>query len=130
LWAHVRTDMIYHADGPRLLRTSLRWLALLTTGWLVPGLRDQQPRSLPANQPLGELLKATLDLDRLRDNLSAGLLHALAITATAYTTGEHLTFYQSHATIKPWQRSLREAIPCSIGIDHLLASSAIPFVFP
>ncbi len=82
------------------------------------------------NAPLGELLKATLDFDSLRHNLADGLLHALAITATAYTSGEHLTFYQSHATIKPWQRSLREAVPCNIGIDHLLASSAIPFIFP
>lgn len=130
LWANVCTGMIYHADAPRLLRTGLHWLAMLATGWILPGLRNQQPRSLLDNQPLGELLKATLDLDRLQHNLSAGLLHALAITATAYTTGEHLTFYQSHATIKPWQRSLREAVPCNIGIDHLMASSAIPFIFP
>src|SRR5690606_16206659 len=67
---------------------------------------------------------------RLGRNLSGGLLQSLAITATAYTTGEHLTFYQSHNIIKPWQRSLRQAIPCNIGVDHLMASSAIPFIFP
>ena len=130
LWSNLHTGMIYHADGPRLLRTGLRWFGMLTTGWLFPGLRERQPRSFLDNAPLGELLKATLDFDSLRHNLADGLLHALAITATAYTTGEHLTFYQSHATIKPWQRSLREAVPCNIGIDHLLASSAIPFIFP
>src|SRR5690606_12465446 len=80
--------------------------------------------------PLKALLARTLDFDRLRRNLSKGRLQSLAITATAYTTGEHLTFYQSHNVIKPWQRSLRQAVPCDIGVDHLIASSAIPFIFP
>lgn len=130
LWSEIHTGMVYHADVARLLRTGLRWFAMLGIGWMLPKLRSQQPRSLLDNQPLGELLAKTLDFDRLRQNLSDGLLDALAITATAYTTGEHMTFYQSKGTIKPWRRSLRQAVPCNIGIDHVLASSSIPFVFP
>ncbi|MGB6103714.1 MAG: patatin-like phospholipase family protein [Pusillimonas sp.] len=130
LWGNLRTGDVYHADAAGLLRTGLRWFAMLALGWMLPGLRSRQPRSLLDNQPLGELLSQTLDFDRLRENLSSGQLQALAITATAYTTGEHLTFYQSHGIIKPWQRSLRQAVPCTIGVDHLLASSAIPFIFP
>src|SRR5690606_29002402 len=71
-----------------------------------------------------------IDLRRLELNLDAGHLHALAIMATSYTTGQHLVFYQSRHTIRPWLRSLRQAVPTFLGIDHLLASSAIPFVFP
>ncbi|HEY9279972.1 MAG TPA: patatin-like phospholipase family protein, partial [Eoetvoesiella sp.] len=82
------------------------------------------------NEPLGKLLSATLDFEHLSHNLKQGHLDALAITATAYVSGEHLTFYQSQSTIKPWRRSLRRAISCSLGVDHLLASSSIPFVFP
>ncbi len=130
LWGNLHTGDIYHADALRLLRTGVRWLAMLTMGWLMPDLRNRQPRSLLDNQPLGELLSSALDFDRLKHNLDSGMLHALAITATAYTTGEHLTFYQSDDVIKPWQRSLRQAVPCTIGVDHLLASSAIPFIFP
>ncbi|SHI15261.1 patatin-like phospholipase family protein [Pollutimonas bauzanensis] len=130
LWSDLHTGMVYRADAAGLLRTGLLWLGILAMGWLLPGLRNRQPQSLLDNQPLGELLSATLDFDRLRDNLSRNHLDALAITATAYTTGEHLTFYQSHGTIKPWQRSLRQAVPCAIGVDHLLASSSIPFIFP
>jgi len=130
LWGNLHTGEVYHADAARLLRTGLRWFAMLAIGWMLPELRDRQPRSLLDNQPLGELLSSTLDFKRLQQNLSAGQLQALAITATAYTTGEHLTFYQSHGVIKPWQRSLRQAVPCNIGVDHLLASSSIPFIFP
>ena len=130
LWSNLRTGMVYHADAPRLLRTGLRWLSLLTLGWIMPKEASQQPRSLLDNEPLGELLRATLDFSRLETNLEAGLLKAVAVTASAYTSGEHLTFYQSRSTIKPWRRSLRHAVPCAIGVDHLLASSSIPFVFP
>src|SRR5690606_19946440 len=130
LWGSLRTGMVYHADAPGLLRTGLRWFAMLALGWLLPDLRNRQPRSLLDNEPLGRLLAETLNFEDLGRNLSQGLLDALAITATAYTTGEHLTFYQSHGTIKPWRRSLRRAVPCNIGVDHLLASSSIPFIFP
>ncbi|NYT85295.1 patatin-like phospholipase family protein [Pollutimonas harenae] len=130
LWSNLHTGDVYHADAAGLLRTGLRWFAMLGLGWLLPHLRDRQPRSLLDNTPLGKLLSNTLDFDHLQANLGSGVLSALAITATAYTTGEHLTFYQSHGVIKPWQRSLRQAVPCKIGIDHLLASSAIPFIFP
>src|SRR5690606_29821030 len=130
LWGSLRTGMVYHADAPGLLRTGLRWFAMLALGWLLPDLRNRQPRSLLDNEPLGRLLAETLNFEDLGSNLSGGLLDALAITATAYTTGEHLTFYQAQTTIKPWQRSLRRAIPCNIGVDHLLASSSIPFIFP
>ncbi len=131
LWASLETGMVYHADAVRLLHTGLNWLAMLAAGWIMPDLRNRQPRSLLNNEPLGKLLCRALDFEQLKSNLSHGKMDALAITATAYNTGEHLTFYQSDVTtIKPWHRSLRQAIPCSIGVDHLLASSSIPFVFP
>lgn len=130
MWAGLQTGMVYHADTWRLLRTGLRWFGMLAAGWLAPSLRSHQPRSLLDNQPLGELLEAFLDFDQLKRNLDGGVLDALAITASGYSTGEHVTFYQSRGGIKPWRRSLRQAVPASIGVDHLLASSAIPFVFP
>lgn len=131
LWNNLHTGNVYHADPAGLLRTGLRWFAMLAAGWFMPDLRNRQPRSLLDNEPLGELLTATLDFEQLRQNLSQGCIDALAITATAYNTGEHLTFYQSdRTTIKPWQRSLRQAVPCTLGVDHLLASSSIPFIFP
>ncbi|MFT0533020.1 patatin-like phospholipase family protein [Castellaniella hirudinis] len=130
LWAALHVPDIYYADAPRLMRTGLQWLAMLTLGWIRPQWSSHAPHSLLDNQPLSQLLGRTLSFPRLRTNLSRGHLQALAITATAYTTGEHLTFYQARGEIRPWTRTLRRAVSCPIGVDHLLASSAIPFVFP
>src|SRR5690606_32186571 len=59
LWGNLHTGDIYHADAARLLRTGLRWFAMLSLGWLLPDLRNRQPRSLLDNQPLGKLLTNT-----------------------------------------------------------------------
>lgn len=130
LWGELSTGMIYRADASGLIGTGVRWLGLLSLGWMMAGRAAKRPQSLLDNAPLGNLLARTLDFPRLEANLSRGFLSALAITASGYTTGEHLTFYQSSGPIQPWRRTLRRAVPTRIGIDHLMASSAIPFVFP
>lgn len=130
LWSSLRTDMIYRTDAPALIKTGVRWLGLLSLGWMYAGVVRKRPQSLLDNAPLGQLLARTLDFKRLGINLEEGSLSALAITASGYTTGEHLTFYQAARPIDPWHRSLRLAVPTAIGLDHLVASSAIPFVFP
>lgn len=130
LWGSLRTNDIFHADPLQLLATSVHWVATLALGWLAPRLRDHVPHSMLDNSPLRDLLEESLDFDRLQRNLAQQHVGALAITAAAYTTGEHLTFYQSDERIRPWTRNLRRAIPGVIGVDHLMASSAIPFMFP
>lgn len=130
LWSSLNTDMIYRADAPGLIRTGVRWLGLLSLGWMYSGLTRKRPQSLLDNSPMEALLRRVLNFDHLRANLEGGALSALAITASGYTSGEHLTFYQAHAPIEPWHRYLRLAIPTPISIDHLMASSSIPFVFP
>jgi len=130
LWQALHARDIYYADAAHLMRTGLQWLGMLALGWIQPRLSGYAPHSLLDNEPLAGLLGRTLSFSRLQTNLDRGHLKALAITATAYTTGEHLTFYQARGGILPWTRTLRRAVACPIGVDHLLASSAIPFVFP
>jgi NTE family protein len=57
-------------------------------------------------------------------------LYALGITAWGYTSSQSVTFYQGADAISPWKRSSRLGIASRIGIEHLVASSAIPFLFP
>ncbi|WP_417276039.1 patatin-like phospholipase family protein [Castellaniella sp.] len=130
LWQALHTNDVYYSDALRLMRTGLQWMAMLTLGWLRPQWSRLAPHSFLDNQPLARLLGQTLNFSHLNTNLQRGHLQAVAITAAAYTTGEHLTFYQARGGIMPWTRTLRRAVACQIGVDHLLASSAIPFVFP
>ena len=51
LWSSLSTDMIYRADAPGLIRTGVRWLGLLSLGWMYSGLTRKRPQSLLDNSP-------------------------------------------------------------------------------
>ncbi len=130
VWEHISVEQVYRADSLGVIRSGARWLSLLSFGWLLRKWRAAPPQSLLNNTPLVGLLHRMLDLPRLDAALSDGLLHALAVTASSYTAGHHITFYQTAAEIAPWVRMQRIALQDQIGVEHLLASSAIPFIFP
>jgi NTE family protein len=130
VWENFTVDQVYRADSLGVIRSGARWLSLLSFGWLLRKWRAAPPTSLLDNTPLAGLLHRMLDLPRLDAVMSDGLLHALAVTASSYTAGNHVTFYQTAADIAPWIRMQRIAMQDQIGVEHLLASSAIPFIFP
>ena len=130
VWENIAVEQVYRADSIGVLRSGARWLSLLSFGWLLRKWRAAPPASLLDNTPLVGLLHRMLDLPRLDAALSEGLLHALAVTASSYTAGNHITFYQAATEIAPWVRMQRIALQGQIGVEHLLASSAIPFIFP
>ena len=130
VWENFTVDQVYRADSLGVIRSGARWLSLLSFGWLLRKWRAAPPTSLLDNTPLAGLLHRMLDLPRLDAVMSDGLLHALAVTASSYTGGNHVTFYQTAADIAPWIRMQRIAMQDQIGVEHLLASSAIPFIFP
>ncbi len=130
VWSNFEVGQVYRADSLGVLRSGARWLSLLSFGWLLRKWRAAPPQSLLDNTPLVNLLHRMLDLPRLDTCLQEGLLHAVAVTASSYTGGQHITFYQTAAEIAPWIRMQRVALQDQIGVEHLLASSAIPFIFP
>ncbi len=130
VWEHFEVAQVYRADSLGVLRSGARWLSLLSFGWLLRTWHANPPNSLLNNTPLVSLLHRMLDLPRLDAALANGDLHALAVTASSYTAGHHITFYQSAAEIEPWKRMQRIALQTQINVEHLLASSAIPLIFP
>ena len=130
VWQHIKVEQVYRADSLGMIRSGARWLSLLSFGWMLRQWRAAPPTSLLDNTPLVSLLHRMLDLPRLDAALSEGLLHALAVTASSYTGGQHMTFYQTATDIAPWIRTQRVALQDQIGVEHLLASAAIPFIFP
>jgi len=130
VWENFRAEQVYRADSLGVIRSGAQWLTLMSVGFLVARWRRARPRALLDNEPLSELLAQTVPLARLEAMLAAGHLQALAITASSYTSGEHVTFYQAAVPMQPWLRSQRVAVPARLERMHLLASAAIPFVFP
>lgn len=130
IWRNLEVEQVYRADSIGVLRSGARWLSLLSFGWLLRKWHAQPPNSLLDNAPLVGLLHKMLDLPRLDQALSSGVLDALAVSASSYTGGSHVTFYQSARAIPPWRRAQRMSVQQQIGVDHLLASAAIPLIFP
>lgn len=129
VWSHFQVEQVYRSDVLDMLRSGARWMSLLSLGWLITQKRIR-PKSLLNNDPLSDLLQERIDLERLPGLLRDGHLQALAITASSYSTGEHVTFYESSRAITPWVRNQRLAQHGRLTHQHLLASSAIPFIFP
>jgi NTE family protein len=129
-WAGFHADQVYRADSLGVIRTGARWLTMLSVGWVLAKWRRARPRSLLDNSPLRELLADLVPVHRLGDMMRGGHLQALAVSASGYGSGLHVTFYDALADTLPWNRSQRVSVRQPITVDHLLASSAIPFVFP
>jgi NTE family protein len=130
VWSNFCAEQVYRADAIGVIRSGALWFTMLTVGWAIARWRRLSPYSLLDNRPLAYLLERTLRLDRVRDVMRAGHLQALAVSASSYTSGTHVTFYEAIGELRPWTREQRIAVPGPITLSHLLASSAIPFVFP
>ncbi|MBP8923956.1 MAG: patatin-like phospholipase family protein, partial [Thauera sp.] len=126
IWRGLHVHDVYRVDPPALFGSGVRWGSALFGGWLV----RQTPRSLLDNTPLHGLLGRVLDLAAIEPAISRGDLHAVSVTASGYSTGESLAFFQGAIDILPWRRAQRLGVRSALRIEHLMASSALPFVFP
>ncbi|HEX4916719.1 MAG TPA: patatin-like phospholipase family protein [Limnobacter sp.] len=126
VWENFRSEQVFRSDSLGIIRTGARWLSALSIGWML----RKRPRCLLDNSPLSHLLHELLHFRRLDEALENGTIRALAVTASSYSSGRNVTFFQTLDEIESWSRTLRVALPDRITVEHLLASAAIPFVFP
>lgn len=126
IWRNFHVHHVYRADTLAIAESVTRWGSAMFLGWLF----RQSPRSLLDNQPLRELLEAQLDFGAIGHAIADGHLQAVTVTASGYTSGESLSFFQGREDLQPWRRAQRVGVRTDIKVEHLLASSAIPFVFP
>ena len=128
IWKNFHAHQVYRTDVPGVFNNSMKWFAgLLLSGLGIHRLRQV---SLLDNSPLLDLLEDILPCEKIQESIDAGLLHALSVTASGYGSGQSVTFYQGVEQLVPWRRTRRIGVPAKIEIKHLLASSAIPFIFP
>ncbi len=126
VWRNFQVGQVFRADSGTVLRSGVHWvLAMLSGGWLLP-----PPRSLFDNSPLRELLRGQFDFAGIRRSIEAGHLDAIAMSAAGYTTGRSVSFYESRLGCEPWSRTRRTGEPAALSLDHVMASVAVPFLFP
>lgn len=126
LWQGLSPDHIYHTSVWHLLKTAGHWLLSLFLG----GLGRYNPRAFLNNEPLRDLLVDRVDFAGIQQSIEVGALRALSISASGYTSGQSVSFFQGAADLEVWHRASRVGVKASISVDHLMASAAIPLLFP
>lgn len=125
VWGNFEVNQVFRTDYAGFTKNSLHWFAAMAMG----GMGKYNPSSLLDREPLRKLLLHYFDFNKISEAIKKGRIDALCITASSYTSGYTTAFYQSRVPVEPWFRTRRMGIPSHIGINHLMASSAIPYVF-
>jgi len=131
LWSGLSPERVFDIQAWKIARTALRWGFGLISGGHSGG---EAMRGFLDTEPLRRLLEAALEDDEGRipgiaANLEAGRLDSLAVTTLKYSTGQTVTWVQGHE-IESWARPQRLGVQTEIRAEHIMASSALPLVFP
>ena len=124
VWENFRVHHVYRSDPLGVAKAGARWLAALTL------LSRSSPVSLLDNSPLGHMLGRNLDFGCIQENIDNGRLYAVSITCSGYSSGQSVSFYQGGPGVEAWERTQRLGCAMPLRVEHLLASSALPFIFP
>ncbi len=126
VWANFRSSQVFHVDARHMLRAGSHWVLALISG----GLVLSPPKSMLDNTPLRELLGVHVDCAGIRRSIARGHLRAFALCSTSYSTGRSVSFYDGIDSIGDWARVQRLGCRTELTLDHLMASAAIPLLFP
>ncbi len=124
IWRTLKAEDIYRTDLWGVCKNTLRLgLSLFNRG---SGFGT--PVALLDNTPLRELLTSVIRFRHIDEALASGELDAINITAMNYTSGLSVNFFQGRHD--NWQRTRRVGLRTGLTIDHLIASTSIPTIFP
>jgi NTE family protein len=126
LWLRLSVTHVYRTDWLDILNNVWR----LTRSLFNAGIAVGRPVGLLDNSPLRDMLGKVLNFDRIGDHIQNGDLRAVSVTAMNYTLGVSMSFFQGGPDHANWQRWRRQGIACPLRLKHLMASTAIPTIFP
>jgi len=124
VWEHFHVHHVYRSDPFGIARVGARWLAAITL------ISRTSPVALLDSSPLADMLARNLDFGRIQENIDNGCLYAVSITCSGYSSGQSVSFYQGGPDTEAWERTQRVGAAMPIRVEHLMASSALPFIFP
>jgi len=125
-WRSMECERVYRTDPWTVLKSGLRFALTLFSG----GLIRTNPRAFLDNAPLRQFLQKSLQFDGIQTALDQDALRAVSITASGYTSASAISYFQAQQGIKGWQRPRRKGQPAMLAVSHLLASAALPIIFP
>lgn len=125
-WSTMFCSRVYRTDPAAVLGAGLHWAVSLASG----GRLLANPKSLLDNSPLRRFLEKHLQLEGVAEALSRGALRGIAVTSSGYSRAAAISFFQGLAEVTPWNRARRHGEPTQLTAAHLLASAALPLLFP
>lgn len=125
-WRSMYCARVYRTDAWSVFRSGMRFALTVLSG----GLIKTDPRSFLDNTPLRQFLKSTLRLEGIQTALDLGALMGVAVTASGYTSAAAISYFQAQEGVAEWQRTRRRGLAEKLNVSHLLASAALPILFP
>lgn len=131
LWLELTPERVFRADTPSLAWNVARSGFQLVSGGLV---RAPRLKGMLDTSPLQSFLREALPsvdghIAGIEHNLQRGVLHSVAVSTTSYTTGQSVVWVQGR-DIETWARPKRRSVQTSLSVDHVMASTALPLIFP
>jgi NTE family protein len=125
-WRSMHCSRVYRTDALTVLKSGLRFAVTLLSGGLIAG----NPKAFLDNGPLRQFLQQTLRLEGIQVALERQALRAVAVTASGYTSAGATSYFQAVEGVDDWTRDRRNGIATRLQVKHLLASAALPLIFP
>ena len=126
IWRHFSCEQVYRTDFWGISNA----LARMSRSLIIGRRYKNDPVSLLDNTPLRELLEQTIHFDCLQSAIDSGALYAVAVNASGIDSGESVSFFAGHPDISDWERQRRVGRRTELNYQHLMASCAIPMIFP
>ena len=126
LWSELTQDKVFRTSTKDLLGGLFR----TARSFFHEGVDYHRPLSLLDNSPLNKFLKDHIRFSDIQKNIQTGRLKAVSVSALAYNSSNSVYFYQGQEELEEWRQARRVGVKAEIGVEHLLASTAIPWVFP
>lgn len=125
LWMKLTADQIYKSQTLDIVRNMTGVARRLFAGG-----SHANPMALLNNAPLWELLDREVDFAAVHDAIDSGRLSAVGVNACGYTTGQNVCFFEGREDLQSWTVGQRAGARTRLELKHIMASSAIPTVFP
>lgn len=126
LWRELKTERVFKTSWGDLIGGGSR----LAMSLFNEGIGKNKSIALLDNEPLREFLGEYIDFSQLREGIKAGDLKAICVTAMNYSSGESVSFFEGDESVEEWRRYRRTGVAAKLSLDHLMASAAIPGIFP
>ena len=128
IWRTLRSSEVYETSLGKISLSGSKWIMLFMFGWLL----KRRPKSFLNNTPLANTLNEVIRFDEIDSAIQNGDIDTLAVTASSYNQSGHWVFFQANRSKSIYEKKIdhRNALQTKIENSHLLASCALPFIFP